>query len=163
MDLGSAYLFARRYEEAVTHYQNVLATAPRFAVAYVFLGMAYEQQGRYDAAVAAQQRAIDLGGRNPLWLSALGRAHAVAGHTAEGRAILDELRTRAAQRFVSPFGLALVHAGLGDREAALTALERAVAVRDPYLIYLAVHPQLDTLRADPRFEAVAETMNAAAL
>jgi len=66
MDLGSAYLFARRYEEAVTHYQNVLVTAPRFAVAYVFLGMAYEQQGRYDAAVAAQQRAIDLGGRNPL-------------------------------------------------------------------------------------------------
>jgi hypothetical protein len=41
--------------------------------------------------------------------------------------------------------------GLGDRPRALEWLEKAYARRVPYLVFLAVDPQFDAFRADPRF------------
>ncbi|MDX1547186.1 MAG: tetratricopeptide repeat protein, partial [Rhodothermales bacterium] len=153
-DLASAYLFDRRYEEAVTRYRAVLATEPGFPVALVFLGMAYELLGRTDAAVAAAEQALETGGRNPLWLAGAGRAYAASGRTADARTVLAELEAMAAERFVSPYAVALIHAALGDAAAALALLEQALALHDPYLIYLPVDPRLDALRGDPRFAAL---------
>jgi hypothetical protein len=41
--------------------------------------------------------------------------------------------------------------GVGDLDAALPRLERAIDARDPCLVDLAVAPQWDALRAHPRF------------
>ena len=150
-DLGSAYLFARRYDEAIAQYQQLIDRAPRFPVAHVFLGLAYELTGDLGAALDAHQQAIRIGGRNPLWLAELARAHALAGHADEAQALLDELDTISTRRYVSPFALALVHVALDRPERALSLLEDALATRDPYAIYLPVHPHLDPLRDDPRF------------
>jgi hypothetical protein len=59
-------------------------------------------------------------------------------------------------RYVPPYASALVHAGLGERDAALAALDRAYDVRDVHLMYLAVDPKWDDLRSDPRFRALLE-------
>jgi hypothetical protein len=48
--------------------------------------------------------------------------------------------------------MAVVHAGLGDVDAAIEWLERACAERDVWLVWLKVDPRLDRLRADARFE-----------
>jgi hypothetical protein len=50
--------------------------------------------------------------------------------------------------------MALIHAGLGERERALLWLERAYSARDVHLVYLTVDPKWDSYRADPRFEAL---------
>jgi tetratricopeptide (TPR) repeat protein len=42
-------------------------------------------------------------------------------------------------------------AAMGDLDKAFELLQRALDVRDPQLIHLAVAPQWDSLRADPRF------------
>jgi DNA-binding winged helix-turn-helix (wHTH) protein/TolB-like protein/Flp pilus assembly protein TadD len=154
MDRGSAHLFARQYERAAAQYRRLLDRAPHFAVAHVFLGLAHELQGHHDAALAAHERALQMGGRNPLWLAELARAHALAGHAAEAEALLDELQSGSTQRFVSPFALALVHAALDRPASALSLLEEAVSTRDPYVIYLHLHPHLDPLRSSPRFTAL---------
>lgn len=153
-DLGSAYLFARRYDEAIAQYQQLIAQAPRFPIAHVFLGLAYELTGDLDAALDAHQQAIRIGGRNPLWLAELARAHALAGYVNAAEALLDELDAVSDQRYVSPFALALVHVALDRPRRALSLLEEAIATRDPYAIYLPVHPHLDPLRDHPRFAAL---------
>jgi DNA-binding winged helix-turn-helix (wHTH) protein/TolB-like protein/Flp pilus assembly protein TadD len=153
-DLGSAYLFARRYDEAIAQYQQLIDRAPQFPIAHVFLGLAYERTGNVDAALDAHQQAIRVGGRNPLWLAELARAHALAGHVDEAEALLDELNAASARRYVSPFALALVHVALDRPQRALSLLEDAIATRDPYAIYLPVHPHLDPLRDHPRFAAL---------
>ena len=53
--------------------------------------------------------------------------------------------------YVPPYATALVQAGLGDREAAFAALERAFAARDVHLMYLPTDPRWDPFREDPRF------------
>ena len=50
--------------------------------------------------------------------------------------------------------MALVHAGLGEREAVFQWLNRAYDARDVHLIFLPVDPKWDPYRADPRFEAL---------
>ena len=55
-----------------------------------------------------------------------------------------------------PYAIALVHAGLGERDAALASLDRAHEARDIHLVFLPVDPRWDAYRSDPRFTALVE-------
>jgi hypothetical protein len=46
----------------------------------------------------------------------------------------------------------IFYGAAGQIDAAFQQLDRALAVRDPALVYLAVGPQWDSLRGDPRFD-----------
>jgi hypothetical protein len=93
-------------------------------------------------------------GRAPQVEAELGYALAVAGRRAEARAVLDGLRQLSSSRYVSPYSVALVYAGLGDRDQALAWLDRAYDERSDYMVYLSLEPMLDSLRSDPRFDAL---------
>ena len=73
---------------------------------------------------------------------------------AEALAILEGLRQLSSTRYVSPYSVALVHGGLGDRDQALGWLEKAYVERSDYMPYLNREPMLDGLRSDPRFAAL---------
>lgn len=75
------------------------------------------------------------------------------------RAILSELGQRARSQYVSPFALALVHTGLGERQPAIASLERAYKEREWYLCVLKTEPTLDSLRPDPRFQDLLRRLN----
>jgi hypothetical protein len=60
-------------------------------------------------------------------------------------------RWHPASGYVPPYALALVHAGLGDADAAFEWLDRAFAVRDVHLMFLTVDVKWDRYRTDPRF------------
>jgi hypothetical protein len=47
-------------------------------------------------------------------------------------------------RYMPPYAVALVHAGLGDTERALEWLERAYTERDVHLIFLVVDPKWES-------------------
>jgi hypothetical protein len=53
-----------------------------------------------------------------------------------------------------PYAMALVHAGLGERDAVFEWLDKAYAARDVHLIFLPVDVKWDDYRSDPRFEAL---------
>jgi hypothetical protein len=65
--------------------------------------------------------------------------------------VLDRLKGAAERRFISPYSIAVIHTGLGDKEQAFAWLNRAYEERDNWLIYLKVEPRLDPLRSDVRF------------
>jgi hypothetical protein len=73
------------------------------------------------------------------------------GRKTEGRRVLRALEARARDRYVSPYHLAVVHAGLGQRDAAFVCLEEALRQRTPVLLHSKVDPRLAPLRDDPRF------------
>jgi hypothetical protein len=68
--------------------------------------------------------------------------------------VLKTLEAAARDRYVPPYALALVHAGLGDRDLAFELLDRAYSERDVHLIFLPVDPKWDEYRQDPRFAAL---------
>ena len=80
---------------------------------------------------------------------------------AEARRLLAELTEARSRRVVSAWGIAAVHASLGDVDEAFRWLEIAVEERAPGLILLRVHPRLDPIRKDPRYWPLVERVGLA--
>jgi hypothetical protein len=96
------------------------------------------------------QRAAELSRRSAIALTALGRAHALAGDVPAARRIVEELR-RDPATYVPAFEMAKLHLALGEKAEALRSLQRAYEQRSHSMVFIAVDPQLDPLRREPAF------------
>jgi DNA-binding winged helix-turn-helix (wHTH) protein/Tfp pilus assembly protein PilF len=152
--LMSCLYFARRFDESMGHLRALLREHPGFWLGHLMLGRALEQSGHLSEALEAYRAARRADVRITEVLGDLGRALARSGAREEASAILDELRELAKTAYVSPYLFATIHVGLGDWEAALPALARAVEERSWYATWLPVDPVMDPLRNDPRFQAL---------
>ena len=72
--------------------------------------------------------------------------------------MLDTLQARATRSYVPAYWFALLHAGLGEREQAMTYLERAYQERSTVLAYLRLDPRLAPLHELPRFQALVKRL-----
>jgi tetratricopeptide (TPR) repeat protein len=152
--LGWHYLYARQYDQAVEQDRRALELDPTFPQAQRYSAWAFLQKGRREEAIAALRAALSGLGPQPEVEAELGHALAVAGRRAEAQAVLAGLRDASSGRYVPPYAVAVVHAGLGDRDQALAWLDKAYDERSDYMPYLGLEPMLDSLRSDPRFAAL---------
>ena len=141
------------YDESLAHLRKTLDLDPTLWLTYNMMGRIYGLQGQPREALAAFTRATELGGSLVVRASA-GYTLAASGNRQEARAILDELKMRAAQAYVPPSNLALVHLALGERDEALNQLEAAMEARDMLLTFLGVEPRWAELTGNPRFTAL---------
>jgi tetratricopeptide (TPR) repeat protein len=123
-----------------------------FSLAHHRLGLAYEQQGKYDEAIAEFKQVVTLTKGKPLGLAALARAYALAGRRTEANKTLIELQELSKERYVSPAAVGAIYAALGDNDRAFNWLDKAQKEHDGILVRLKVDPRYDSLRSDPRFE-----------
>jgi tetratricopeptide (TPR) repeat protein len=142
---------ARRYDAAVDRLNEALDLDAGHFLLHLRLGLVYLQTGLPEAAIDEMQNAVSLSGRSTETLAGLAQAYGAAGRRADMQAILAELDEQSAQRYVSPYNLARVHAASGDADLAFTWLERAWEERNPDLIELVSEPVFDPVRPDPRF------------
>jgi tetratricopeptide (TPR) repeat protein len=147
--LGLTYYFARQEDEALAQYRLALQFNPSHLLTFFFLGYLYEQQGKYEDAISAFQKGVELA--QGAGLAHLGHAMAVSGNRDEAHRILERLQSRSAKAYVSPLDIAIVYIGLGDREPAFLWMERAYEDHSQWLEQLKVDPRYDSLRSDPRF------------
>jgi serine/threonine-protein kinase len=149
-DLGELSAYAHQYDQAIAELQGVLDVAPNFPMAHDILGLTYVLQGRTTEGIAALERAhqIDSG---PRIKSALAYAYGRAGNRARAEVLLREMEQIAKQRFVSQFNFGIVYTGMGDRDRAFAAFERAFQDRSDTMAILPTYPWLDPLHDDPRF------------
>jgi tetratricopeptide (TPR) repeat protein len=115
-----------------------------------FLGLALEQQGNIDEAIATfeELRGMSGGSASPN----LAHALALAGRKHEAEEMLDQLLSQAQQQYVAPFGIAADYTGLGDKGRALEWLQKSFEVRDAALIHVRWDPRFKPLHATPAFE-----------
>lgn len=150
--LGWIFYLAGRYDDAIEHCKRLLDVDPNFFPAHRYLGLAYEQKGMYTEAINQFQQGVKLSG-SPLMMSLLGHAYAASGKKPEALRILAEL-DKQKQRYVSPYTIATIYAGLGDKDQAFKWLEKAFEDRDIWLMNLQVDPVFASLRADRRFDSL---------
>ena len=149
--LGIILHLARQDTAAIGQAQLALDIDPDFYAAHTLLGMAYLQEQKVSEGIAELREAASLA--NVTWtLGYLGYAYAVAHNPRKAFNLLMELEQRSKQTYVSPFNLALIHAGLGDKEQALVALERTCEDRNEMFGFVKGSPEFDALRSDSRFE-----------
>ncbi len=148
--LGWIYYLAGQNDRAIEQCRKILDLDPNFFPARRYLGLAYEQKGMYPEAIAEFQKGVKLTG-SPLVLALLGHAYAVSGKTAEARQVLSDLQQLQGQRYVSPYTVAAIYAGLRDQDQTFKWLEKAYEERDIWLMNLKVDPVFSKLRSNPRF------------
>lgn len=120
------------------------------------MGLAYEQKGNLDLAIAEFRQVLEGSGPDdpsvPDWTAELAHAYAVSGRRREASELLSELTQMSKRRFVSSFAFALVYAGLGDKDRAFEWLEKAYDERSPDMRdYLKADQRMAPLRSDPRY------------
>ena len=123
---------------------------PNFWIGYLHLGQAFEQSGEIDKALAALDQAGRMSG-NCKPISLRGYILARQNRAADALNVLRTLEAIARERYVPPYAIALVHAGLGDRDATFDWLERAFQARDVHMLFLPADPKWDPFRDDARF------------
>src|SRR5260370_27120503 len=140
--------WSHEYPLAIEDARKALELAPGFPNAVWFLAIAYAQSGRYAEALAQldphTMRGIEI-------LGLRGYVLAISGQREAARRTLAEVMDRAARGYGPPSSVALIEAGLGDKDAAFAWLDKAYAERDFNLRHLKVAPYWDSLRSDPRF------------
>ena len=134
---------------------------PNFAVAHNMLGIVHLKKGRVKEAIAELEEAVRLDG-SPRMLTTLGHAYGVANRRADARAVETRLKALSRSRYISPFSLALVSAGLGEDDRAFALLERAYEERSDNMAILRVYPLLERLRGDRRFAELLARVDASA-
>ncbi len=150
--------FQGRFEEAEAQYQKALDLDPRFAPAHSWLGLAYADEGRFEEGIRECTEAVAISGRfSSRWIGNLAYVHATAGQDAEALELLEDLRERADEEYVSPRLFVPAFAQLDDLDEAFNWLERACEERS-YFLSLTSDPRWDALRQDQRFSDILRRM-----
>jgi DNA-binding SARP family transcriptional activator len=128
----------------------VLRDHPTFALAHLYRGRVAEAQG--DTSIALREYAA-TGPMNTTAVVIAARGHLLAemGHARDARRILTQLDTLSRSIYVTSYGVAIVYAGLGERDSAFVWLDRAVRERTHWLVWLNRDPRWGSLRTDARF------------
>ena len=204
--LSSQIAFAARdLPSAIQFGREAILLDPEFWIGHFQLAQALAEAGDPEA-LEALNRAARFSNSNSKTLALRGYLHALAGQPAEALEILHTLERVAAKpavqppavqppavqphgspqgekpqatpvaRYIPPYAMALIHAGLSQASAAPGAghhaslahaslahaslaidwLDRAYSVHDVHLAFLTVDPKWDTFRRHPRFVALLE-------
>jgi DNA-binding winged helix-turn-helix (wHTH) protein/TolB-like protein/tetratricopeptide (TPR) repeat protein len=150
---GFSFYFKGRFDQAIDIYKEALEMDPRYLPAQREIGLAYEQKGMYEEALKALQLSLSqtVNRSNPTILADIAHVYAVWGKRSKAQKILKEQSKR---RLVSPYGIAVIYAGLGEKDKALEWLDKAYEVRSFWLTTIKVDPRLESCRSDPRFTAL---------
>jgi len=149
---GSIDYAARRYAAAMGPLRRALELKPDITGAHGLIGSALLQLGKNEEARAeflAEPSAFSS-------LSGLAITERRLGNDAAARAALARLVNELGDSTL--YQQAEVYAQWGDIEQAIDSLERAKAVGDYGLTYLATDPLLDPLRREARFAALARNL-----
>ncbi len=141
---------AHDYGRAIEQAKKTLELDPRFALACSYLALSYIGQGRYAEAVQELEK-LEATNR---YVGDLGYAYGIAGQREKALRLLSDLDARSRREYVTPTVRALIYLGLGEKEQALSWLEKAVAERDWRLRQLKFDPRYDPLRPEPRFARI---------
>ena len=144
---------ARRYDDAIVQIKKTLELDPTSTLARHLLGCCLLWKGDTAGAIAEFQRSkIVVTGA---WYQGLlGYAYAISGDRPKAEQMLRELEEMAGRQYVNSTAFADIYLGLGEKQKALDWLEIAYENQESACWYLKVDPIYDSVRNEPRFQAL---------
>lgn len=156
MNLGVALLAQRKFPEACRQFERAIELDPGFAGPKWFYSRCLRMSGELPQAHEAVARALETDGDTAL---AAAVRSAAGNDSAVLRSLLAAWSKTVGPTGATPFDLAIVNMQLGEHEAALGWLEKAVADRHPWAPSIISSPEFDILRETPRYRATLEKLN----
>ncbi len=156
--LGYSFFYSRRYDRAIRQCEQTLQAFPDYLEPYYCLGFTYIAQAMYPRAIAVLEKVSARTGGAPQVASVLAYARARGGEPAMARRLIQEYTSRSD---MSPVLLAVLYLAVHDKDHTFHWLDRAVERRSFASESIAVHPMLDELRSDARWNGLLRKMNLA--
>ena len=144
---GFVYYFSREYDQSLAIARTVRDLKINLHDWNFLLGDIYAEKKMYPESIAAFMKAGD----NPYTMGHLGNTYARSGQPDKARRMIAQLEKQVKKDGIGRYEIALIYAGLGQKNEAFNWLEEAYRAHDVGLVYLKVDPCLDPLRSDPRF------------
>jgi tetratricopeptide (TPR) repeat protein len=138
-------------DAATRETQRLIGLDPGFWPGHQTLAIVLVKQGRYADALTEVQKSVELANRSNAPLALLGHVYARMGRQSEAEAVIKELEKRYADKQADGRDLAVVYAGLDDKNKAFEWLEKSFKDRGVFLVFLKLEPLLEPLRSDPRW------------
>jgi TolB-like protein/Flp pilus assembly protein TadD len=139
-------------EEALKAIRLALEMNPQNPLAHFWLVRIYTTQGRF---ADAEAEISSMGALRTTWtpgMAAAGFLYGTQGKRAEAEGVLQEFAALQREgKYASSYAIAVIDAGLGERDRALAHLEDAFRERSHWLVWLKRDPRWDSIRKDPRF------------
>jgi tetratricopeptide (TPR) repeat protein len=149
----AAYYQLRDYESLVETTRRGVASYPNEWIEYYDLGVGYEGKGKLLEAISEYQKAIEVSNGDQDATASLAHAFAAIGRRAEAEKILHDFERKSKSGYVSPYMIATIYAGLGEKDKAFAFLEKAYQERSLDISWhLKADLRIDNLRSDPRFQ-----------
>jgi tetratricopeptide (TPR) repeat protein len=168
LDVNSLYLltvrgvplaYQRDFDAAIRQFRLVLEIDPNFKRAHYYLAWALFHAGRREEAVAEFEKVVAA---EPIQqtIALLGYCYGKLRVPEKAYEMLRRIaRMEYEGKYVSPYHRAMVYAGLGDKNQALTELEKAFEENSIWLIWLKVDFQFEDLHDEPRFQDLIKRLN----
>ena len=159
--LGDVFYLARDYNQALEDYQRALKldpTDPLNVMVRRSMGWAYQQQGKYEQAVAEFIETSRVQNASPDRLSAFRQGYDAGGIKGYWHKWLELQQDRIQRGRVSPFYLAQIYAFIGDNDQAFACLQKAFEDRSLEIAALRFGPDFDNLRGDPRYARLSKQL-----
>jgi len=156
---GWTLSLAGKTDQAIEILKKAIEIDPSFPRTHFRLGRAYEQKKLYDLAISELEQAVSLSGGDACYKGSLGHVYAASGKPDQARRLLQDLEGRTGQAYVPSYAIALVYAGLGENDHAITWLEKAYEDRSTSMVFLRSDPELSSLRSDQRFQELSRRIS----
>jgi tetratricopeptide (TPR) repeat protein len=145
------YRASGRYDLAIDNMRRKMELEPDSPGLYQQLGDVYLRMGRYQEAEAQFQKGFELSEGSSEYLGRIGYVYGLQRRRADALKIVDQLALLAKRRYVSPYHVALVYVGLGDKDVAFHWLEESLDQRARDIVFLNWDDKMASLRSDGRY------------
>ena len=150
--LGWALVEAGDFDRAFPILLGMFPQGPKTVGEHASLGLMFLQAGRI--AEADREARTPVEGATPTEAFDLALVNAMVGRTDPARALLASSGAPSGSAYISPTNRAMLHAALGEKEPALELLETAYRDGDRVLWLYYRGAMFDSLRDEPRFQAL---------
>jgi tetratricopeptide (TPR) repeat protein len=152
---ATTYYELRDYEGLIEASRRGIVSDPDEWLEHYYLRVGYERTGKLLEAITEYQKAIEMSDGDQDATAALAYAYSLIGRKAEAENIVRSLERKSKSEYVSAYAIAIVYAGLGQKDRAFEFLEKAYTERDLDLSRsLKADSRVDSLRSDPRFQSL---------
>jgi tetratricopeptide (TPR) repeat protein len=150
-DIGFQMFYVGNYDDAIEQLKKTLQMNPKYPLAHLWLGRSYQQKRMFDESMAEYQATDSALPNWVVTIAGIGNLQGLTRKDTDARLTLAKLNAMSESRYVTPYGVALVYVGMGNKDEAFRWLEKAFDDRANWLVWLRLDPRWESLRADPRF------------
>ena len=159
-NVAEAYIYTHEYDKSVEEGKKIVEIDPTFANVHIHLSEAYFLMGKYDLWLEEWLKLDTLNGDSEdlAIAKAVQREYPKTGFRGAMKQLVELQEDQSKRHYLDPASIALNYAAMGEKQQALTWLEKAATEKSALVNYLLAEPRFDSLRSEPRYAALLKRM-----